>query len=69
MNALVTGATGFVGSRLARALLESGARVRCLVRDAARAHELRDAGAELHEGDLLRPETLEGAARGGVGAA
>jgi uncharacterized protein YbjT (DUF2867 family) len=63
MNALVTGATGFVGSRLAQTLLASGERVRCLVRDTARARALGEAGAELHEGDLLRPETLEGAGR------
>ena len=63
MKALVTGATGFIGSRLARTLLRSGARVRCLVRDRARARHLAEAGADLHEGDLLRPETLEGAGR------
>ncbi len=33
---LVTGATGYVGGRLAPRLLEAGYRVRCLVRDAAR---------------------------------
>lgn len=33
---LVTGATGYVGGRLAPRLLEAGYRVRCLVRDASR---------------------------------
>ena len=64
MRALVTGATGFVGRRLAERLLAEGAEVRCLVRDRGRAQELADRGAELHEGDVLRPETLAGAGRG-----
>ena len=57
----MTGATGFVGGRLAEALAARGADVRCLVRDAGRAQHLADAGFELHEGDVLRPETLAGA--------
>ncbi len=62
-RALVTGATGFIGARLAPALAEAGWQVRCMVRDAAgpRAHELERAGFDLHQGDVLRPETLRGA--------
>lgn len=59
---LVVGATGFVGGRVARTLLERGQRVRALVRGGeARAEgaALRDAGAEIVDGDLTRPETLE----------
>ena len=63
MRALVTGATGFVGSRLADALSARGDEVRCLVRDAGRSAHLRERGFDLHEGDLLRPETLRGAGR------
>ena len=63
MRALVTGATGFVGSRLADALHGRGDEVRCLVRDAGRSEHLRERGFDLHEGDLLRPETLAGAGR------
>ena len=61
MKALVTGATGFVGGRLADALAEDGAEVRCLVRDRARAEGL---GHELHEGDALDADSLRGAGEG-----
>src|SRR4051812_40391596 len=59
--ALVTGATGFVGGRLARELAARGHRVRCLVRDRGRAADLERAGCELHEGDVLDRSTLAGA--------
>jgi CDP-glucose 4,6-dehydratase len=39
-NAFVTGATGFVGAHIARMLVEQGARVVCLQRDAVRANSL-----------------------------
>src|SRR3954468_19464062 len=63
MRALVTGATGVGGGRLAGALPADGADVRCIVRDASsdRARPLADAGHELHEGDVLDAESLRGA--------
>jgi UDP-glucose 4-epimerase len=64
MNILITGATGKVGSRLAKRLAQRGDRVRALVRDAARAGDLRAAGIELAMGDLLDPGSLKGAVRG-----
>jgi uncharacterized protein YbjT (DUF2867 family) len=60
VKALVTGATGFVGERLADALADGGAEVRCLVRDRARAQ----VGHELHEGDALDADSLRGAGEG-----
>jgi uncharacterized protein YbjT (DUF2867 family) len=64
MRTLVTGATGFVGGRLAETLAERGAEVRCLVRDRVRASELAEAGHDLHEGDVLDADSLRGAGEG-----
>jgi len=58
---LVTGATGFIGSRLTARLLSSGARVRILARSPARATPLATLGAEVVYGDLTRPDTLASA--------
>jgi nucleoside-diphosphate-sugar epimerase len=64
MKILVTGATGKVGSRLAKRLAQRGDNVRALVRDAARATDLREAGVELAVGDLLDEGSLAAAAHG-----
>jgi uncharacterized protein YbjT (DUF2867 family) len=63
-TALVTGATGFVGGRLASALADQGWRVRGLIRDRRRARSLADRGLELHEGDVLDADSLRGVGEG-----
>jgi nucleoside-diphosphate-sugar epimerase len=64
MKILVTGATGKVGSRLSQRLAKRGDQVRALVRDPARAADLRAAGIELAVGDLLDPASLAAATPG-----
>ena len=61
MRALIAGATGFVGTRLASSLRESGVEVRGIVRDRSRARDLERDGVELHEGDVLDSASLAGA--------
>ncbi len=60
-HALVTGATGFIGGRLAVALARSRTEVRCLVRDPARATELQAEGCEIRRGDVTDAGSLQGA--------
>ena len=62
MRALVTGAGGFLGTALVRALAARGDRVRALVRRPAAALDL--AGVELVTGDATDPATLRSAVRG-----
>jgi nucleoside-diphosphate-sugar epimerase len=64
MHILVTGATGKIGSRLARRLAQRGCQVRALVRDPTRGADLSGAGIELARGDLLDVSSLAGAVRG-----
>ncbi|MEJ2678858.1 MAG: NAD-dependent epimerase/dehydratase family protein [Gemmatimonadota bacterium] len=61
---LVTGATGFIGSHVARALVGRGERVRCLVRPGGNRAALDGLPVELVAGDLTRPDTLPPAVDG-----
>jgi len=64
MKAFVTGATGFVGSHVARALAEQGAELRLLVRPSSRTDNIADLRAEVATGDLCEPESLRKAIQG-----
>lgn len=64
MLALVTGATGFVGSHLVEELLSRGWRVRCTVRATSRLRWLEGRGVERVTADLRRSEGLAAAADG-----
>jgi nucleoside-diphosphate-sugar epimerase len=55
----LTGATGFIGGRLAEALHARGCRLRCLVRSPARAARLQALGAELVVADVADESALE----------
>lgn len=61
---LVTGATGFVGTRVVNLLRAEGKPVRCLVRDRGRAERLERLGCELVTGDLSDVDALTEAASG-----
>lgn len=64
MNILLTGATGKVGSRLAKRLANRPDHLRALVRDRTRAADLVASGIELVQGDLLDAASLNAAVRG-----
>jgi uncharacterized protein YbjT (DUF2867 family) len=61
---LVTGGTGFVGSRIIHALRTEDRPVRCLVRNPERATQLRSWGCELVQGDVTDAESLKRAVEG-----
>ena len=64
MTTLVTGATGFVGSHVARQLVTAGHPVRILARKNSNLQPLEGLSVERVEGDLREPVSLERAMRG-----
>jgi nucleoside-diphosphate-sugar epimerase len=62
MQVFLTGATGFIGSRITRLLLQGGHQVLGLCRSEEAARWLRDAGAPPYRGVLEEPQSLAAAA-------
>lgn len=62
LRALVTGATGFIGTHLIRALADRGVQVRALARTEARGARLLRRDIEVVVGDFADPEVIDGLA-------
>jgi dihydroflavonol-4-reductase len=64
MTSLVTGASGFVGSHVARLLVERGVQLRLLVRPQSNLKALEGLPAEKVYGDLRDPQSVDAAVEG-----
>lgn len=64
MKVFLTGATGFVGYHVARALAAEGADLRLLVRKSSNLKNLEGIAGETHVGDLAAPDSLRAAIAG-----
>src|ERR1700685_584537 len=64
MKAFVTGATGFVGSHVARVLAEQGADLRLLLRSSSDPRNIQGLNADRVIGDLRDPASIEKAMSG-----
>jgi dihydroflavonol-4-reductase len=64
MRVLLTGATGFVGGAVLRALVRAGREVRVLVRPDADRYNIRDMPVEIYHGDVRDRDTVHRAVAG-----
>ncbi len=65
MKAIVTGGTGFIGSKLVQVLVDKGYDVKCLVRKTSNISLLKKLNVELAYGDLGDEEALKKLPEGG----
>src|SRR2546425_10185375 len=56
----VTGATGFIGGRFTRQLVDAGHEVVAIARNPERAGDLVSLGVDVHPGDIRDPDSLHG---------
>lgn len=60
MKIAITGATGFIGGKIAEKLSSEGYDIRCLVRTPEKAGKLKELNAEIFHGDLSDHGSLDG---------
>ena len=60
MKYLVTGATGFIGGRVARQLVHAGHEIVTIARTPAKAQDLVGLGIAVHRGDITEKERMRG---------
>src|SRR6266566_9265450 len=64
MKYFVTGATGFVGGRVVRQLIDAGHQVVVVVRNPAKAADLASLGIEIYQGDVTDKESMRAPMQG-----
>src|SRR5436309_15924926 len=67
MRYFVTGTTGFVGSHVARQLVDAGHQAVAVVRDPKKAGELAGMGVIVHQGDVTDKESMRAPMQGSDG--
>jgi dihydroflavonol-4-reductase len=64
MKKLVTGATGFIGSAIARELLKNGQDIKILARKTSNLENVKNLDAEIVYGDICDKESMKSALKG-----
>jgi len=64
MKTLITGATGFLGNAIARALQKTGTEIKLLIRKSSNTSTIEDIEAEKFVGDIQDPLSIKNALRG-----